>query len=132
MTVCRRLKYVTAASVAAISREMSIKMLAETAGGHQAWVDFYLMATDGGVIQYARKLNVSQYLIRLAPPSQTSQFISDLPLDDELTRESDCICSTCTTPQPSAMRSSSSKPKQPSHMRFVLDLCEDHQVTLWC
>jgi hypothetical protein len=55
---------VTAASVAAISREMSIKMLAETAGGHQAWVDFYLMATDGGALQYARKLNVSQALQR--------------------------------------------------------------------
>jgi hypothetical protein len=38
--------------------QMSFKLIAETAGGEQAWVNFYMFATDGGKLQKARKLNV--------------------------------------------------------------------------
>ena len=41
------------------SREFSIKFIAENAAGDQEWVDFYLIGTDGGMIQFPRKLNVS-------------------------------------------------------------------------
>jgi hypothetical protein len=41
------------------SREVSYKFLAETEDGlTQAWVDFYLIASEGGFMQFARKLNV--------------------------------------------------------------------------
>jgi hypothetical protein len=91
-----------------ISREMSIKMLAETAGGHQAWVDFYLMATEGGALQYARKLNVSQ---ALNPETVQRARIKNLgcSLCLLMDRSVICICSTCTTPPPSATSFWSSK-----------------------
>ncbi|KAG5178679.1 hypothetical protein JKP88DRAFT_273957 [Tribonema minus] len=42
---------------AAPSRQWSFKFIAETGDGrHQAWMDFYLIGTDGGSIQSARKL----------------------------------------------------------------------------
>ncbi|KAG5179945.1 hypothetical protein JKP88DRAFT_247177 [Tribonema minus] len=58
------------------SRQYSVKWLAETADGKtQAWVDFYLVNTDGGELQVARKLRHLhhtvaeryEYLINFAP-----------------------------------------------------------------
>jgi hypothetical protein len=43
--------------------QVSIKLIAETATGEQAWVPFYLFDTDGGKLQNARKLWVGAFYL---------------------------------------------------------------------
>lgn len=50
------------------SRDYSLKFIAENAAGDQAWVDFYLIMTDGGLIQRPRKLNVNKHEFLLYIP----------------------------------------------------------------
>lgn len=45
------------------SRDYSLKFIAENAAGDQAWVDVYLILTDGGLLQRPRKLNVGTLLV---------------------------------------------------------------------
>ena len=47
-----------------VSRDYSLKFIAENADGtKQAWVDFFLIGTDGGFLQRPRKLNVNTILM---------------------------------------------------------------------